>query len=97
MAEFSTLVRGANVVSLFGAERPPVEQTNAVAPHAEQLTLEFDKPHQLLIVVTDRLHGATFLRWLLQVRPKVSVDFRLASHFNFTAVDSLTHCCPVKS
>jgi hypothetical protein len=52
-----------------------------------QLTLEFDEPHQLLIVVTDRLHGATFLRCLLQVKPKVIADFRFAPHFNFTAVD----------
>jgi hypothetical protein len=71
-------------------QRPSVRRTDVAAPTPEQLPLEFDKPHQLFVVVTDRLHGATFLRWLLKVRPKVIVDFRFAPHFNFTAIDSST-------
>jgi hypothetical protein len=89
MAELPTPIRGANVVSLVHAQRSNIEQLNASALRPEQLALEFDKPHELLVVVTDQLHGTTFLRRLLQVRPKVIVDFRFAPHFNFTAVDSL--------
>ena len=90
MAEVPMPLRGANVVSLVRAQRPDVEQTIPAADRPEQLALEFEKPHQLLVVVTDRLHGATFLRRLLQVRPKVIVDLRFAPHFSFTGIDALT-------
>ena len=89
MAELPTPIPCANVVTLVRAQRPNIEQPNAAGRRPEQLALEFDKPHELLVVVTDQLHGATFLRKLLEVRPKVIVDFRFAPHFNFTAVDSL--------
>jgi hypothetical protein len=91
MVDPQTQSFGDNVVSLARVLRSPVAITNAAAaPAPEQLTLEFDKPHQLLVVVTDRMHGATFLRTLLQVKPKIIVDFRFAPHFSFTAVDGQT-------
>jgi hypothetical protein len=65
-------------------------RTNAAASHPQQLVLGLDQPHELLIVVTDQLHGATFLRHLLQARPKIIVDVRFAPHFNFTAIGSVT-------
>jgi hypothetical protein len=89
MVELPKPISATNVVHLVQRQRPSVHQTVAT-PSPEQLALEFDKPHQLFVVVTDRLHGATFLRWLLKVRPKIIVDFRFAPHFNFTAVDSST-------
>jgi len=88
MVEVPAPAMGANVVSLVRPQKPMADQTQVARPAPTQLALEFDEPHQLLVIVTDRLHGATFLRWLLQVRPKVIVDFRFAPHFNFTAVDS---------
>jgi hypothetical protein len=77
---------GAKVLSFV----PVQARANAAASRPEQLVLGLDQPHELLIVVTDQLHGATFLRRLLQVRPKVIVDVRFAPHFNFTAIDAVT-------
>ncbi len=77
---------GAKVLSFV----PVKARTNAAVSRPQQLALGLDQPHELLIVVTDQLHGATFLRWLLQVRPKVIVDVRFAPHFNFTAIDANT-------
>jgi hypothetical protein len=77
---------GAKVLSFI----PVQSRADGVASRPEQLALRLDEPHKLLVVVTDQLHGATFLRWLLQVRPKVIVDVRFAPHFNFTAVNALT-------
>jgi hypothetical protein len=86
MAEPPATGPSAKVVSFV----PVQARANAAASRPQQLALGLDQPHELLIVVTDQLHGATFLRRLLQVRPKVIVDVRFAPHFSFTAINADT-------
>ena len=78
------------VVSFISAQPYQVRRVDLSVHRPVQLSFEFDGPHQLLIVVTDRLHGATFLRQLHQSKPKVIMDVRFAPHFNFTAIDGIT-------
>ena len=54
----------------------------------EQLAIDFDAPHRLIVLVAERLHGATFFRCLLESKPKVVLDFRFAPHFSFKAIDA---------
>jgi hypothetical protein len=77
-----------NVVFLARPERSRMA-AHAPARQPEQLAIEFERPRQLHVVATDRLHGATFLRSLIQVKPVVLLDFRFAPHFKFTAVDGV--------
>ena len=37
-------------------------------------------------VATEKIHGATFLRGVLETRPRTLLDLRFAPHFEFTAV-----------
>ena len=90
MADFVTPFRRDNVVPFVRTPKSDAGLPSETLRRPEQLVLELEKPHELYVVVTDRIHGATFIRNLLQIRPKVIVDFRFAPHFNFTAVDSLT-------
>jgi hypothetical protein len=90
MAKIPTIGPDTNVISLFQEKGSQIEHKTKVAPNPVQLALEFDKPRELIIVVTEQLHGATFLRWLHQCKPQVVVDLRFAPHFIFTAVDSRT-------
>ena len=87
MANELTGIRDGNVVFLVHPNREPARVPRTAAPPPKQLAMEFDGPHQLVVVVTDRLHGATFLRCLLQAKPKMLLDFRFAPHFRFTAID----------
>ncbi len=75
-----------NVVFLARPERSRTSE-HAPARPPEQLAIEFERPRQLHVVATDRLHGATFLKSLIQVRPTMLLDLRFAPHFKFTAVD----------
>jgi hypothetical protein len=81
--------QSGNVVFLVGTH-PTVAAPKESVRLPEQLAIEFERPRQLLVVVSDRLHGATFLRHLLKAKPKVLLDFRFAPHFSFTAVDGAT-------
>ena len=77
-----------NVVYFESARPAP-----ALAPTAppaivpEQLSIDFNAPYQLLVVASERLHGATFLKYLLECRPRIVLDLRFAPHFSFTAID----------
>jgi hypothetical protein len=89
MAKPSISLPNDNVVNFVRRQLPRIEKQSASGYGMEQLAFDLDEPRQMLIVSTDKIHGATFLRCLLQSRPKAIVDLRFAPHFNFTAVDSL--------
>jgi hypothetical protein len=57
-------------------------------PITEQLRFALEDERKLVILVTERIHGATFLRSVMEFRPRVAVDVRFAPHFEFTAVPS---------
>ena len=76
-----------NVVYLGRAHPTPVPAPPATAIVPEQLSIDFEALHKLLIVASERLHGATFLKYLIESRPKILLDLRFAPHFSFTAID----------
>lgn len=69
----------SNVVLMMTGK--PVE--NRDAPKSDQLQLAFDGERSAVFVVTNAIHGATFLRHLEEFKPRAILDLRLAPHFNF--------------
>ncbi len=87
MAE-PTRPTNANVVALFDGSEIDKQRKSAARMAPRQLVLQLEGQYKLTAVVTDRLHGATFVNTLYEVKPQVVIDLRFAPHFNFTAVES---------
>jgi hypothetical protein len=87
MADSSAPPQGATIISFVRTRQPLINDKTTDVGHPVQLEFEFDKTRKLLLVVTDHLHGATFIRRLHMLKPKIIIDSRFAPHFNFTAVD----------
>ena len=76
-----------NVVYLKRSHFTPVSATAAKAIFPEQLSIDFEAPRPLLVVASERLHGATFLKYLIEYKPRIVLDLRFAPHFSFTAIN----------
>jgi hypothetical protein len=64
----------------------PTSPSSAAQPM--QLELGFGGVRRITFVITDKIHGATFLRSLHDSRPVTLFDLRFAPHFEFTAVSA---------
>lgn len=67
---------------------PPSTSRPTVEPR--QLELGFDAERCLVLISTEKIHGAGFLRILSSKRPAALIDLRFAPHFEFTGVPSST-------
>ncbi len=73
-----------NVPSRLAGSLP----ASPLLPPPRQLEFGFGGERKLLFVITDKIHGATFLRSLYDTRPVTLFDLRFAPHFEFTAVSA---------
>lgn len=79
---------GADVVSLFSQQPEIADQPKSRASQfaPKQLDLRLDDERCLFVVVTEQIHGATFLRSLVDLKPNLLLDLRFAPHFRFTGI-----------
>jgi hypothetical protein len=78
----------SNVIS-FASRTQVADSALSVSvrgPEPRQLEFRFNGERQVVFVVTDKLHGATFLRSIRDTHPVILFDLRIAPHLEFTAV-----------
>jgi len=80
----------SKVISLASRTRArePASHEHESVAQPRQLEFGFGRERNVVFVATDKIHGATFLRGVLDTRPVTLFDLRFAPHFEFTAVSA---------